>query len=197
MRNQTKQERHINLRAELSLDPFLTDEELSLRLNVSIQTIRLDRLELGIPEVRERSRRLASQALSRVQSLSREELIGELIELEPGDRGLSMLTATSEMTFSRQLVVRGHFIFAQANSLAVAVVPAQVAITRDAQVHFQSPVAVGDRLIARATVLQVEGRRYRVQVETRRGAEEIFSGEFVVVALEENEKKNDLRGNIG
>ena len=185
MRSQPKRERHKNLRAELSHDPFLTDEELSQRLSVSIQTIRLDRLELGIPEVRERARQLASQALSRVQSLSREELIGELIELEPGKRGLSMLNTTSDMTFSRRTVVRGHFIFAQANSLAVAVVPAQVALTRDAQVHFQSPVAVGERLIARANVLEVDGRRYRVGVETRRGTEEIFTGEFVVVALEE------------
>ena len=33
-------------------DPFMTDEDLSEKFGVSIQTIRLDRLELGIPELR-------------------------------------------------------------------------------------------------------------------------------------------------
>ena len=33
--------------------PFVTDEELSEYFKVSIQTIRLDRLELRIPELRD------------------------------------------------------------------------------------------------------------------------------------------------
>ena len=49
-----KKERQRRLIEQLKEDPFLTDEELSELFNVSIQTIRLDRLELGIPELRER-----------------------------------------------------------------------------------------------------------------------------------------------
>ena len=45
----------------INKDPFITDEELSETFNVSIQTIRLDRLELGIPELRERIRSVASE----------------------------------------------------------------------------------------------------------------------------------------
>ena len=43
-----KKERQRRLIEDLSQDPFMTDEELSEMFNVSIQTIRLDRLELGI-----------------------------------------------------------------------------------------------------------------------------------------------------
>ena len=43
-----KKERQQALNDILRDDPFITDEELSEIFNVSIQTIRLDRLELGI-----------------------------------------------------------------------------------------------------------------------------------------------------
>lgn len=37
----------------LERNPFLTDEQLAKALEVSIQTIRLDRLRMNIPEVRD------------------------------------------------------------------------------------------------------------------------------------------------
>ena len=51
-----KQIRQQRLLKELRKNPFLTDEQLSQTLKVSIQTIRLDRLGQGIPELRERTR---------------------------------------------------------------------------------------------------------------------------------------------
>ncbi len=42
----------------LERNPFLTDEQLAKALEVSIQTIRLDRLRMNIPEVRERTRQM-------------------------------------------------------------------------------------------------------------------------------------------
>jgi len=44
-----KAERQRRLARFLESDPFLTDEDLSQILRVSVQTIRLDRLELKIP----------------------------------------------------------------------------------------------------------------------------------------------------
>lgn len=49
--------------------PFFTDEELAKLLNVSIQTIRLDRLELGIPELRERVKQLAEATQKKLNLL--------------------------------------------------------------------------------------------------------------------------------
>lgn len=184
--------RHQRLTEDLGRDPFVTDEELAHRFHVSVQTIRLDRLAMGIPELRQRTRQLASEAFDGVVSLSREELIGELVDLEPGRWGVSLLTASPEMAFARRDVIRGHFLFAQANSLAVAVVPSSVALTRDAEVHFLSPVLVGERLIARAEVQQVEGRRYHLQVSTRRRGEEVFCGRYVVVAVDDSDSTEDI-----
>ena len=54
-----KVHRQENLQVFLVENPFATDEELAQKFGCSIQTIRLDRLELGIPEVRERMKRVA------------------------------------------------------------------------------------------------------------------------------------------
>ena len=68
--------------------PFLTDEELARQLDVSVQTIRLDRLELGIPELRGRIRKMAENAQNKVKAIQSNEVVGELIDLELGHSGM-------------------------------------------------------------------------------------------------------------
>lgn len=55
----TKQERQQKLQETIEETPFITDEELARKFGVSIQTIRLDRMELSIPELRERIKLMA------------------------------------------------------------------------------------------------------------------------------------------
>ena len=57
-----KKERQQLLVEKVKEKPFLTDEELAKALSVSVQTIRLDRLELGIPELRGRIRKMEGLA---------------------------------------------------------------------------------------------------------------------------------------
>ena len=47
-----KRDRQQMLRDKIRENPFLSDEELARAFDVSIQTIRLDRLAMGIPELR-------------------------------------------------------------------------------------------------------------------------------------------------
>ena len=49
--------------------------------------------------------------------------------MELGVSGISILQTTEEMVFERTQIVRGHYIFAQAESLAIAVIDAKVALT--------------------------------------------------------------------
>jgi DeoR/GlpR family transcriptional regulator of sugar metabolism len=59
----SKKERQHLLKTTIEENPFITDEELADRFSVSVQTIRLDRLELSIPELRERIKHVASKQL--------------------------------------------------------------------------------------------------------------------------------------
>ena len=56
-------------------DPFLNDEELAERFNVSVQTIRLDRMELKLPELRERIRAVAQDSYAKVKSIDVSEML--------------------------------------------------------------------------------------------------------------------------
>ena len=110
-----KIERQRQLVCYLEKDPFLTDVDLSEILKVSIQTIRLDRLELKIPELRERLKNVARGKVQQLKSMTGGELVGELVDLKVGTSGISILPVTQEMTL-RKTNVGGHHLFAQANS---------------------------------------------------------------------------------
>jgi len=185
-----KEERQRILKEKISQDPFLTDEELADMLRVSIPTVRLDRRELGIPEVRKRVKKVAEDSYTQIKSIRYEEIIGELIDVDLNVEGLSILEVTPEMVFHRTKIVRGHYIFAQANSLAVAIVNADVALTGAARIRYRRPVYLGERLIAKARVIGQNSNRYTIRVSTRVENEEVFSGKFVIVAVDRQKDEN-------
>ena len=179
-----KQERQRLIKQALEEDPFLTDEEMAKRCQVSIQTIRLDRMELGIPEWRERIKHMAENHFDQVRSLSPEEVIGEIIDLQWDCEGISRLEIGSEHVFAKTQIARGHILFAQANSLAVALVNAEVALTHSAQIRFIRPVKLGEKCVARARVVEQKSpSRLKIQVKTKVGQETVFQGMFEVHRL--------------
>ncbi|MBP3231197.1 transcription factor FapR [Anaerovibrio sp.] len=178
-----KKERHEKLMHHVKEKPFLTDDELSKLLNVSIQTIRLDRAELGIPEVRERIRKVAEEAHDKVTTIEKDDLVGELIELEPGHSGVSLLRVTDDMVFAKNKIAKGHYIFSQANSLALALINAPMAVTGVANIKYKVPVKVGEMLVAKAEVIRQRCNKFFVWVKTRNDREEVFRAKFIVVSL--------------
>lgn len=168
-------------------DPFLTDEDLCKNFCVSIQTIRLDRLELGIPELRERIKNVAEKNYSKVRSIIDTEIIGELIDLKLGESGISILETTKEMAFSKTKVVKGHHIFSQAESLAMAVIDAEVALTGVSNIKYLNPVCAGDKLVAKAEVVRVRDNDHFVHVKISVNQAQVFRGKFILVAQDRKE----------
>ena len=149
-----KKARQQRLQQLLDKNPFLTDEHLAETFQVSIQTIRLDRLALGIPELRERTRHMAENAQEKLQAITSADIVGELIDLDIGHSGISMMTVDKEMVLEKTGVARGQYMFAQANSLALAVIDAPAALTGVANVKYKIPVYTGAILVARAEVVR-------------------------------------------
>ena len=179
-----KKERQELLMQTVKEKPFLTDEELAKALEVSVQTIRLDRLELGIPELRGRIRRMAETAQNKVKSIASGEVVGELIDLELGRSGISLLRVTEDMVFARSQIAKGYYMFSQANSLALIASP--LAVTGVANVKYKVPVHVGEKLIAKAEIVRVRGNKYFVWVKTRNDTQEVFRAKFILVSLGES-----------
>ncbi len=176
--------RHKKLSAYIAGNPFVTDEELARMFNVSVQTIRLDRLELGIPELRERTKQYAENSYAKVKSLAGREIIGDLLDLDLEKSGLSLLEITDDMVFEKNRIARGHILFAQANSLAVAIVDAEVALTGVARVSFVRPISLGERIVAKAIINSKSGNKYNISVTSKSDNEVVFKGKFRVFAVD-------------
>ncbi|WP_200760812.1 transcription factor FapR [Effusibacillus dendaii] len=179
----SKKERQTALLRLLEEQPFITDEALAGKFQVSIQTIRLDRLALGIPEVRERIKAVAEQKQTDLRSLEGTEVIGQLIELNLNEMAISILDIEPAHVFSKTKIVRGHHLFAQANSLAVAVIDADVVLTRTANIRFVRSGRLGERLVCKAVVTSNQTDRAHVEVTTRVGEDIVFFGKFIVVKM--------------
>lgn len=183
--NSKKFSRRLLIEKYIGNNPFLTDGELAEILRVSIQTIRLDRLEMNIPEMRSRVKKMARGIDRYVRSIGSDELVGELVELEVGKAGVSVLTVTDRMTLKKAKVVRGHYLFAQANSLAIALIDADVALTGTSKISFKRPVFSSEKVIARAYISRKSENRYFVRVSSVVKDELVFTGRFLVFAISE------------
>jgi acyl-coenzyme A thioesterase PaaI-like protein len=189
----SKKERQKKLTQALEEDPFLTDEQMARLCQVSIQTIRLDRMELGIPELRERMKHMAEKNFDRVRSLSPKEIIGEVVDLQLDHSGISILEITEEHVFARNGIERGPYIFAQANSLAIGLVDSEIALTANAQIRFVRPVYLSEKCVAYAKVLDNENSsRTKIEVKIKVNNELVFHGIFDVYrALETRVAKEE------
>ena len=184
MKRPVKRVRQMRLTELIKDQPFLTDEDLSLKFGVSIQTIRLDRLELGIPELRERIKSVAKNNYQKVRSIIGTEIIGELIDLNLGVSGISVLETTKDMAFSKTNIVRGHHIFSQAESLAMAVIDAEVALTGVSNIKYLNPVKAGEKLVAKAEAVRVRGNNHFVHVRIKVNQKQVFRGKFILVIID-------------
>lgn len=187
-----KKERQRLLREKIEETPFITDEQLASLFSVSIQTIRLDRMELGIPELRERIKSVATNQWNEtVRALQIDEVIGEIIDLELDRRAISILDITKDLVFSRNNIARGHHLFAQANSLAVAVINDELALTARSEIKFTRQVKLGERVVAKAAVKgKSEAGLTLVKVNSFVDNEIVFTGKFYM--FQSNEKKGDM-----
>jgi len=179
-----KHERHQALKEEIEKNPFSTDEELAKQFGVSVSTIRLDRAELNIPELRERTRAVAREAYGALRSLNESELVGELRELNIGESGSTLLRIEESMLLSKAPITRGHHLFAQANSLAIALVDAEVVVTGSVDMRFLRPVRYGETVLATGKIIQQKGNKYWIEIISYVNQEVVLSGTWVVFALE-------------
>jgi len=188
MRSEVKKQRHRKLLKLIDANPLMTDEDLAASLGVSLSTVRLDRGLLSIPELRERMRSMAEHANSRLKSLRDEEVVGELLELEPNEWALSVLNTSRDMAFRHTDLVGDYYTYAQASTLAIASIDAEMVIVGTARLRYRQPAYVGEKIVARSKVGTNKGNKYVVSVHSRVDDREVFVGRFVVVVKDSADK---------
>lgn len=183
LRSKRKEKRQDALKRLILENPFLTDAELATHFGVSVQTIRLDRLTLGIPEVRERLKDVAVRHFDRLRALEERDVIGEVEALKRDAYARSVLRIEAEHVFTRSRIARGHVLFAQANSLAIAVTDADWALTGAVSLQFLSPVELGQMVVMEATVRKIAGMRREIAVKGTVAAKTVLEGVWTVVLM--------------
>ena len=191
-KNLNKEKRQERIKERISDNPFLSDEQLSKIFRVSIQTIRLDRLEMGIPEMRKRVIKLARNASSKVKALNKNEIIGDLIDIDLGKSGISTMRTTKDMAFGKNNIVRSHYIFSLADSLAMAIIDSDVVLTGIARLRYKNPVHAGQLLVAKARIASKKSNKYLVSVHIKCNHKEVFTAKLIMVSIEQKYNNNTL-----
>ena len=132
---------------------------------------------------------MARNASTKLKAIASNDIVGDLIDLDLGISGVSVLTITSDMVNNNMGIARGNYMFAQANSLALALVDAPAALTGVANIKYKKPVYLGERLIAKAKINRIRGNKYFVAVNIRNDESEVFRAKFIIVSLEEDEER--------
>ena len=138
------------------------------------QTIRFDRAELGIAEYRERVKSAAEEVMN-AQST------GEVLDINLYRDGISVLKTDSSMTFEGTDIVKGQYIYAFAEDLALSVIDAKAALVKVANVKYSHEAHSGERLIAKSDVMRVEENEYVVRVVIKANMNEVFRGKFSLI----------------
>lgn len=181
-----KDERRHLLIEKLNTSPFATDEELATYFKVSVPTIRLDRLALGIPELRERIKAMAKEHSDdrHEQESQRIELIGDLLDHSLGEYGISLLETTDHMLDSSGYV-EPQYLYGQANSLARVVVGSPAIIAGVGNIKYKSPVKGQTKLIAKAEIVRKRGDKIFVWVTIKEKIREVFRAKFIMESIKE------------
>ena len=182
-----KNDRRVAIKEAIELNPFITDYELCEKFDVSIQTIRLDRTHLNIPELRKRIKLVAEQNYGRIKSIEANEIIGDLIQVNPDVSAQSLIEITSDSVFSKSQIARGHVLFAQANSLCVALIHNPTVLTQESDVKFLDKVKLNDTVKAVANVINQTNKHYLIEVNSYVKDKLVFIGKFKMFYISEDE----------
>jgi uncharacterized protein (TIGR00369 family) len=112
-----------------------------------------------------------------------QSLCGAPLSVEEG-RSTVSLTTLENMSADDSGLVHGGFIFGLADYAAMIAVNHPNVVLGAADIKFLKPVLVGDTVIARAKVEEVQGKKYWVAVSVARDDETVFQGMFTCFVLE-------------
>ena len=180
----SREERHQQLLRFLTEDPLQTDEVLANRLGVSVPTVRLDRMALGVPALRRRSQQLAEQMLQGPPLRDEINSLGELVALERGSSARAQMTITPPMAVGVAGAVPTYFLLAHAERLVYTVAGGEVVLTGLVNAKCYRPVRDGELLESHAQVIRRHHGRVVVLVEMTSSQIRVFRAKYAVYVME-------------
>ena len=110
------------------------------------------------------------------------DLCGRPVEVKDGYSHVQLETSQA-MAADQTGLVHGGFIFGLADYAAMIAVNHPNVVLGAADVKFLKPVRVGEKVIAKAQIEEVQGKKHWVAVSVSAGDETIFQGMFTCFVL--------------
>lgn len=112
-------------------------------------------------------------------------LVGRVTSISDG-AATAELVATAPMAADDRGLVHGSFTFGLADYAAMVAVNDPTVVLGGADCRFLAPVAVGQRMVAAATVEAVKGRKRTVSVSVTVDEAEVLSGTLTCFVLDQH-----------
>lgn len=113
-------------------------------------------------------------------------LCGQIISVNEG-RAVVKLDTIPEMVADARQLVHGGFIFGAADFAAMAAVNDPNVVLGSAEARFLKPTKCGDAVTLEAIVVEIGGKKHRVEVEgVDEAGTKVFSGVFTCFVLEKH-----------
>ena len=107
---------------------------------------------------------------------------GDLIQVNPDVSAQSLIEITIDSVFAKSEIARGHVLFAQANSLCVALIHKPIVLTHESQVEFKEKVKLNDTVRA-----DITDKHYIIEVNSYVSDMLVFKGKFKMYYTSEDE----------
>ncbi len=122
----------------------------------------------------------------KTHNLVSKKLVGEPLKVRDGFAEVQLQTM-EEMAVDEYGLIHGGFTFGLADHAAMLAVNEPTVVLGKAEVKFLKPVKVGEKLTARAAVIEDLGRKkvVKAEVSNERG-EKVFEGTFHCYVLEKH-----------
>lgn len=179
-----RKKRNAEMLKYIKNNPLATDAILAKHFEVSINTIRLDRSRLGIKELRDRLKEKVKTSMKQVTSISQTEFFGDLINFVPGLSASSRLEAKEYMTFENIDIVKGQYIYAFAETLAISLIPTKAALVGVANIKYIEKIYARQVIYATAEVKRKTNTGYIVWVHIKDDKNVLkFKGKFILKGI--------------
>ena len=112
-------------------------------------------------------------------------LVGEPLEVGEGT-AVAQLVTQPVMAADERDLVHGGFTFGLADYAAMLAVNDPNVVLGAAQIRFTGPVKVGETLVAKASVQQVDNKKRQVECSVSVGDRTVFQGTFTCFVLNQH-----------
>jgi len=116
--------------------------------------------------------------------LASERLVGKAEIIETGRYAEVSISVNEDMIVDDKGLVHGGFTFSLADYAAMVAVNHPYVVLASSNVKFLKPAVRGDRLVAKAHVIEKEDKKSKVMCEVfNQNREKVFQGEFFCISL--------------